>query len=120
LAALAVPLLYAPGFASPFLEPKLALLLIAGACGLAGGLLSWAAGTSRPRWSAAMGGALLAPLLTSVLSAVIASGRRPPGAPTAVAELPRLLAMLGAAAGGAAAARVPRWRQRLVDGIFVS
>ncbi len=38
--ALAVPLFYIPGFESPFADPKLGLLLVAGGVGLAAWLLA--------------------------------------------------------------------------------
>ena len=47
-AALAVPLFYLPHAESPFADPKLALLLVAGAVGLAGWLLAWSRGARQP------------------------------------------------------------------------
>jgi O-antigen ligase len=59
-------------------------------------------------------------VITTLLAAALAASRRPPGAPYALAEIVRLLAMLGVAAGAAEAARDPIWRGRLFQAIHVS
>ena len=118
-AALAVPLFYLPVSESPFADPKLALVLLAGGLGLAGGLLAWARGERQPG-SPSVRAALAAVVFTSALAAVIAAARRPPGAPYALAEILRLLAMIGIAAAAAQAARDPQWRRRLFDGIHAA
>jgi hypothetical protein len=120
VAALAVPLIYAPGLESPFAEAKLAALLVAGALVVAGELLAFAAGGPRPRWGALLGAALSALLVTSVVSALVAAARTPPGAPSARTELARLVATLAIAAGAGRAAADARWRARLCDAIAVS
>jgi len=119
-AALVVPLLYAPGLESPFAEPKLAVVLVAGALAVAGELVAFGAGARGPRWDPFARAALLALLVTSTLAAAIAIGRGPPGAPYAGVELARLVAMLAIAAGAARAAADARWRSRLTDAIAVS
>ena len=118
-AALAVPLFYLPVSESPFADPKLALVLLAGGLGLAGWLLAWARGERQPG-SASVRAALGAVVLTSALAAVIAAARRPPGAPYALAEIVRLLAMIGMAAAAAQAVRDPQWRRRLFDGVHAA
>jgi len=118
-AALAVPLFYLPVSESPFADPKLALVLLAGGLGLAGWLLAWARGDRQPG-SPSMRAALAAVVLTSALAAVIAAGRRPPGAPYALAEIVRLLATIGLAAAAAQAVRDPQWRRRLFDSVHAA
>jgi O-antigen ligase len=118
-AALAVPLVYVPGSESPFADPKLALLLIAGGLGLAAALLSWARGEPQPG-SAWLRAAVAAVALTTVLAAAIAVLRGPPGAPHALGEIVRWLAVIGSAAAAAQAVRDPRWRRPLFDAIHVA
>jgi len=118
-AALAVPLFYVPAAESPFADPKLALLLVAGALGLAAWLLAWGQGTPQPG-SRSVRAALAAVVVTSALAAVVAVFRRPPGAPYAAAELVRLLAIIGVAAAAAQAARDADWRRRLFDAVHVA
>lgn len=98
-AALLVALGYLPALASPFVEIKLAALVMAGALSAAAWL---AAGPARPRLDRgiALGG--LALLLTTSLSAAVA-GRGPTGAPYALVELIRLDAAAGVALGMALA-----------------
>ena len=93
-------------------------MLLAGGLGLAGWLLAWARGEGQPG-SPSVRAALAAVVLTSALAAVIAAARRPPGAPYALAEIVRLLAMIGMAAAAAQAVRDPQWRRRLFDGVHV-
>jgi O-antigen ligase len=118
-AALAVPLFYIPRAESPFADPKLALLLLAGGLGLAAWLLAQAEAGAQPG-SGPVRAALAAVVLTSVLAAVVAALRRPPGAPYALAEIVRLLATIGVAAAAAQAVRDPGWRRRLFEGIHVA
>jgi O-antigen ligase len=118
-AALLVPLFYVPGADSPFADPKLALLLVAGGIGLAAALLARARG-EKPAGSAAVRAALAAVVATTLLAAIIAALRRPPGAPYAVAEIVRMLAMIGVAAAAADAVRDAIWRRRLFEAIHVS
>jgi O-antigen ligase len=118
-AAVAVPLCYVPRAESPFADPKLGLLLIAGGLGLAGWLLAWGRG-DRQEGRPILRAALAAVVLTTFLAAVVAALRRPPGAPYAAGELVRLLAIVGAAAAAAQAARDPLWRRRLFLGIAVA
>jgi O-antigen ligase len=103
-AALAIALGYFPSLDAPFVEPKLAVLCLAGALGLGGHLLASAAGRRRPRWPWTLTAAVAALLLTTLLSALVAARRGPPGAPYAAAELVRLVAVIGVALGAAAAA----------------
>ena len=118
-AALAVPLFYVPRAESPFADPKLALLLVVGGVGLAAWLLAWAQDGAQPG-SGPLRAALAAVVLTTALAAVVAAGRRPPGAPYALAEIVRLLATIGVAAAAAQAVRDPGWRRRLFEGIHVA
>ena len=126
VAALAVPLFYIPGFESPFADPKLGLLLVAGGVGLGAWLLARAGSEGAAMdggGRAGSGGlrvAVAALVITTLLAAVVAVFRRPPGAPYAIAEIVRLVAMLGVAAGAAQAARDPVWRRRLFEAIHVS
>jgi O-antigen ligase len=117
--ALALPLFYVPRAESPFADPKLALLLVAGALGLGGWLLAWARGAPQPG-SRPVRAALAAVVLTTVVAAVIAAFRRPPGAPYALGEIVRLLAIIGVAAAAAQAVRDPGWRRRLFEGVHVA
>jgi len=119
VAALVVPLFYVPGADSPFADPKLALLLVAGAVGLGAAWLAWARGDA-PAGSVPVRAALAAVVLTTVLAAIIAAVRRPPGAPYALAEIVRLLALIGVAAAAAQAVRDPTWRWRLFEAIHVA
>jgi len=118
-AALLVPLFYVPGADSPFADPKLALLLVAGGVGLAAAVLGWARGEA-PAGSAMVRAALAAVVATTLLAAIIAAFRRPPGAPYALAEIVRWLATIGVAAAAADAVRDPIWRRRLFEVIHVS
>ena len=118
-AALAVPLFYIPRAESPFADPKLALLLVAGGLGLAAWIIAWARRFAQPG-SAPVRAALAAVVATTVLAAVIAAARRPPGAPYAVGEIVRLLATIGVAAAAAEAMRDPGWRRRLFEAIHVA
>jgi O-antigen ligase len=102
-AALAIALGYLPSLDAPFVEPKLAVLCLAGALGLGGHLLASAEGRRRPRWPWTLTAAVAALLLTTLLSALVAARREPPGAPYAAAELVRLVAVIGVALGAAAA-----------------
>ncbi len=111
-ATVAILLGYLPALSSPFVAPKLAVLLVAGACGF----LGWAAGSGQP--SRALGdrgivgagdrmilGASAAFGLLLLLSATVAAARGAPGAPYAAVELIRVGAMFGVAVGAAFAAR---------------
>jgi O-antigen ligase len=107
-AAVAIALGYFPGLDSPFVEPKLAVLLLAGALGFAAWALAW----PRPHWArsvtlavGAFGGVL-------ALSALLALGRGAPGAPYAADELVRTFAVLGVALGAGLAVGTDR-RQSL-------
>ncbi len=118
-AAVAIALGYFPALASPFVEPKLAVLVVAGALGFA----AWALASARPRWAppgwnrpvVVAAGAFA---LVLVLSALLAILRRPPGAPYAADELVRTAAVMGVALGAGLAARFdPRSRRRLLEAI---
>ena len=91
VAALVVPLFYVPGADSPFADPKLALLLVAGGVGLGAG---FSRGRAETRGRKRPGCARRSPPWCSrrLLAAIIAALRRPPGAPYALAEIVRLLA----------------------------
>jgi O-antigen ligase len=124
VSTVAIMLGYLPSLSSPFVAPKLAVLLVAGASGLVG----WAAGTWRPRpadrdrkgdrmiWGAATAFGLLI-----VSSATIAAARGAPGAPYAPVEILRIGAMFGVAVGAAFAARADgRNARRLCEAIHAS
>jgi len=118
-AALAVPLFYIPAAESPFADPKLALLFLVGSIGMA----AWIIGRLRDgafRGSRSVRAALAAVVLTTGLAAAVAAARRPPGAPYALAEIVRWLAIAGVAAAAAQATRDPVWRRRLFDTIHVA
>jgi O-antigen ligase len=119
-AALAIALGYFPSLDAPFVEPKLAVLCLAGALGLGGQLLASADGRRRPRWPWTLTAAVAALLLTTLLSALAAARRGPPGAPYAAAELVRLVAVIGVALGAAAASATETTqggRRRLCEAI---
>ena len=126
-AAVAIMLGYLPALSSPFVAPKLAVLLVAGACGF----LGWAAGSWRPqpaphdrggvRGDRAIIGASTAFGLLAVIAAMLAAGRGAPGAPYAPVELIRMGAMFGVAVGAAFAARADaRNARRLCEAIHAS
>jgi len=120
-AAVAVALFYVPSLNSVFLEPKRALLYLAGAVGLGAQLLIWAdPPASRLRLSPAMVGAVLALLATTALAAVVAQSRGAPGAPYAGPEILRFLAVAAVALSAARAAASPLWRRRLLVSIHVA
>jgi O-antigen ligase len=100
-AAVAIALGYFPALDAPFIEPKLAVLVVAGAIGLGAHLLARGDGSPRPRWPRALAVATGALLLTTVVAAWVAARRRPPGAPYAAAEIIRWLAVWGVALGTA-------------------
>ena len=54
------------------------------------------------------------------LAAALAAFRRPPGAPYALAEIVRLLAIIGVGAAAAQATRDAGWRRRLFEGVHVA
>ena len=123
-AAVAIMLGYLPALSSPFVAPKLALLLVAGACGF----LGWAAGSWRPRPAPGDPAILRAIVAASaalgllvVISAIVAAGRGAPGAPYAAVEILRIGAMFGVALGTAFAARTDaRNARRLCEAIHAS
>ena len=102
-AVLVVPLLYVPGLESPFSEPKLALLLVAGALGDRRRLLGLARLARRARaGTRTMRNALLARCSRRApCRRRSRPARGPPGAPYARVELARLLAMVGVAVAAA-------------------
>ncbi len=101
VATVAVALFYLPNLHSVFAGPKLALLYLAGAVGVAAQLLIWAdPSSSRVRLSPAMVGAVLAWLATTALAALAAKARGAPGAPYAGLEI------------FCASSRSPPWRCR--------
>ncbi len=131
VATVAIMLGYLPALNSPFVAPKLAILLLAGGCGF----LGWAAGSWPPRAAPEdrggvpgdracdrrILGAAAAFGLLSVLAAMRAAGRGAPGAPYAPVELIRIGAMLGVAVGAAHAARTEvRNARRLCEAIHAS
>ena len=119
-AAIAIALVYVPALEAPFVEPKLAVLLIAGAFGFGSHLLMTAGGRPRPRWPRSLTVAAGALLLTTILAALVAARRRPPGAPYASAEIIRLVAVLGVALGAARTAATESTgggRRRLCEAI---
>jgi O-antigen ligase len=96
-AALLVALAYAPALASPFVEVKLAALVLAGALSAA----AWLTGLStRAPLDRGIAGAGLAVLITTALAATLAAVREV-GAPYAPAELVRLNAAAGVTLGTA-------------------
>jgi O-antigen ligase len=123
-AAVAIMLGYFPSLSAPFVAPKLAVLLIAGACGF----LGWAAGSWRPRpapRNRAMGraiiGAAMAFGLLVVVTALLAVRRGAAGTPYASVELIRIGATFGVAVGAASAARADaRNARRLCEAIQAS
>ncbi len=102
-AAIAIALAYVPALDAPFVEPKLAVLLLAGAFGFGAHLMMTAAGLPRRRWPRSLTAAAGAMLLTTLLAALVAARRRPPGAPYAASEILRLGAVLGVALAAARA-----------------
>ena len=102
-AAIAIALVYVPALDAPFMEPKLAVLLVAGALGAGSHLLVLGAGGPRARWPAALTAAAAALLLTTVAAALVAARRGAAGVPYAGAEILRLAAVLGVALGTAGA-----------------
>ncbi len=105
-AALLVALAYVPALASPFVEIKLAALVLAGALSGAAWLAARAAGTRAPL-DRRIAGAGLAVLATTALAAALAAFRQV-GAPYASAELVRLNAAAGVALGTALAVAAGR------------
>ena len=132
VAAVTIMLGYLPALSSPFVAPKLAVLVVAGACGF----LGWSVGLWRARPAAkrrendaendhqtarAITGACAAFALVVVVAAALAADRGEPGAPYAPAELIRLGAMFGVAVGAAFTARADaRHARRLCEAIHAS
>jgi O-antigen ligase len=98
-AALLVALAYLPALASPFVEVKLAAMVLAGALSGAVWLAGRAAG-ARASLDRGIAGAGLAVLATTALAAILAAFRGA-GTPYAGAELVRLNAAAGVALGTA-------------------
>jgi O-antigen ligase len=112
--AVAIALGYFPALASPFVEPKLALLVLAGALGFA----AWTLASPRPRWDRPIATAAGAFAVALGLSALLAIRRGPPGAPYAADELVRTAAVLGVALGAGLAVRAEaRSARRLSEAI---
>src|ERR1700729_3220898 len=90
VSTVAIMLGYLPSLSSPFVAPKLTVLLAAGASGL----LGWAAGLWRPQsdrpGDRLILGACAAFGLLSVASAASAAARGAPGAPYATDEIIRI------------------------------
>jgi O-antigen ligase len=108
-ATVAILLGYLPALSSPFVAPKLAVLLVAGACGS-----GEPARAIRDRGIVRTGdrkidrkilGASAAFGLLLLSSATVAAARGAPGAPYAADEIIRVGAMFGVAVGAALAAR---------------
>ena len=118
IAAVAVALGYFPSLDAPFIEPKLAVLVVAGALGLGGFI--WTAVVDRwwPRLDRAIAAAAVALLLAMSLSTAVALRRGPPGAPYAGAEIVRVLALIGVAL--AVAAGDAEARRRLFEAIHAA
>jgi O-antigen ligase len=128
VSTVAIMLGYLPSLSSPFVAPKLTVLLLAGACGLVG----WTAGSWRPLRAdgdrasdrpsdCGISSASAAFGLLVVLSATIGAARGAPGAPYATVEIIRTGAMFGVAVGAAFAARADaRNARRLCEAIHAS
>ncbi len=112
VALLVVPLLYVPALDSPFTQPKLAVLLVAGALGLGGWLLACARGAAGWPRPTLLTRAAVAVAAMTLVSAALAAWRRSEGAPYAAAELARLAAMFGVSLAAASAAPDADWRRR--------
>ena len=120
-AAIAVPLFYLRNLHSVFFEPKMALLYLAGAVGVAAQLLLWADPRAlRIRLAPAVVGAVMALLATTILAGAVATSREAPGAPYAGLEVARFLAIAAVAASAARAAASPLWRRRVLISIHVA
>jgi O-antigen ligase len=119
VAAIVIALGYLPALAAPFVEPKLAVLVTAGALGLGARAWAEASGGAVGRWSPFITRSCQALLVTTLLAALLAARRPPAGAPYAAPELVRMLALFGVALGagllGATADPAPR--RRLVEAI---
>ena len=111
-----VMLAYVPALAAPFVEIKLAALVLGGALSAAAWL--WArAGDTAPDLDARIAGAGAAVLLTTALSAAVAAAGAS-GAPYAGAELVRWGAAAGVALGAAMVVAADE-RERLVDAVQI-
>ena len=100
-AAVAIALGYLPNLASPFVEPKLALLAAAGALGAGGYAWAVVAGSPRPRWNRSISGTSGAFVLVLLVATAISARRGAPGVPYFVPEIVRLGSMFAVAAGAA-------------------
>jgi O-antigen ligase len=116
----AIPLAYGPGLEAPFVAPKEALLLLAGAAALGAQLLAGSSGRSSVRWTKPPALALGALVLTTALSALAAAWRGEVGAHRAASELMRQGAVVGVALGAAQAAASARWRARLAVAVHLA
>jgi O-antigen ligase len=113
-----VLLAYAPALAAPFVEIKLAALVVGGALAAATWLRARVDGDGAARLDPAIARAGAAVLLTTALSAAVA-GVRGRGAPYAGVELARWGAAAGVALGTAMTVASGK-RERLVDAIQIA
>jgi len=119
VAAIVVALGYLPALAAPFVEPKLAVLVVAGALGLGARFSAEVSGAAVGRWSPFVARSCQALLATTLLAALLAARRPPAGAPYAAPELVRMLALFGVALGAGllAASADPAPRRRLAEAV---
>jgi len=119
-AAVVIALGYFPPLASPFVEPKLAVLVLAGALGFGVRLWAEATGSVTVGWDPFVARAAQALVAATVLSALVAAHRGL--APYATTELVRLAALFGVAmaAGLVAADADPTARRRLVEALVAA
>jgi O-antigen ligase len=117
-AAVAIALGYVPILASPFVEPKLAVLVIAGALAAGGYASAVVAGSPRPRWNRSIAGASAAFGLVLLAATATAARQGTVGVPYFVPEIVRLGSMFAIAIGAALTANAGVGaRRRLCEAI---